>query len=161
MAAGIVALVVAAGGAVFLLLRGPESGWRRVATAAVAQGRVGTARLLGRHAELALDRAGRHAKALAAHELALDRTGRHAEALAAYERYLDEELAIEHSYVLVLPGREGWGDRIVEREGNPPLLGEVIVDDGLGRAGQAYVVRVIRRSPLPGDERSCAVLRAL
>ena len=161
VAAGIVALVVAAGGAAFLLLRGPESGWRRVATAAVDQGRVGTARLLGRHAELALDRTGRHAKALAAHELALDRTGRHAEALAAYERYLDEELAIEHSYVLVLPGRGGWGDRIVEREGNPPLLGEVIVDDRLGRAGQAYVVRVIRRSPMPGDERSCAVLRAL
>jgi hypothetical protein len=195
VAAGIVALVVAAAGAAFLLLRGPESGWRRAATAAVSQGRVGTARLLGRHAELTLDRAGRHAEALAAYELALDRTGRHAEALAAYrlaldrtgrhaealaayrlaldradrhaealaayERYLDEELAIEHSYVLVLPGRGGWGNRFVEREGDPPLLGEVIFDDGLGRAGQAYVVRVIRRSPLPGDERSCAVLRAL
>jgi hypothetical protein len=161
VAAGIVALVVAAAGAAFLLLRGPERGWRRAATAAVSQGRVNTARLFGRHAELALDRTGRHAEALAAYELALDRTGRHTEALAAYERYLDEELTIEHSYVVVLPGRGGWGDRIVEHEGDPPLPGEVIFDDALGHPGQAYVVRVIRSSPLPGDERCCAVLRAI
>jgi hypothetical protein len=167
VAAGILALVVAAGGAAFLLLRGPESGWRRAATAAVSQGRVSTARLLGRHAEPEFDRAGPRTEALAAYLRVLDETGNDAEALAAYERYIaayeryDEQLAFEHSYVLVLPGRGGWGDRIVEREGDPPLPGEVIFDDGLGRAGQGYVVRVIGPSPLPGDERSCAVLRAL
>jgi hypothetical protein len=166
VAAGILALVGAAAGAAFLLLRGPESSWRRAATAAVSQGRVSTARLLGRHAEF--DRADRRAEALAAYLRVLDRTGSEAEAVAAYDRYIaayelypDEELAVEDSYVLILPGRGGWGDKIVEREGDPPLPGEVIFDDGLGRAGQGYVVRVIGRSPLPGDDRSCAVLRAL
>jgi hypothetical protein len=67
----------------------------------------------------------------------------------------------EQSYVLLLPGRGGWGDRIVERLGQTPSLGEVIYDDELGRAGQAYVVKVVGRSPLPGDRRLCAVLRSL
>jgi hypothetical protein len=67
----------------------------------------------------------------------------------------------EQSYVLVLPGRGGWGDRIVERLGQTPSLGEVIYDDELGRLGQAYVVKGVSRSPLPGDKRPCAVLRSL
>jgi hypothetical protein len=67
----------------------------------------------------------------------------------------------EQSYVLVLPGRAGWGDRIVERLGQTPSLGEVIYDDELGHAGQAYVVKVLSRSPLPDDKRPCAVLRSL
>jgi hypothetical protein len=69
--------------------------------------------------------------------------------------------AVEPSYVLLLPGRGGWGDRLVERLGPTPSLGEVIYDDDLGRVGQAYVVKLVRRSPLPGDKRSCAVLRSL
>jgi hypothetical protein len=67
----------------------------------------------------------------------------------------------ERSYVLLLPGRRGWGDQVVERTGAPPSLGEVIFDDDLGRAGQAYLVKDVSRSPLPGDRRRCAVLRPL
>ena len=67
----------------------------------------------------------------------------------------------EQSYVLFLPGRRGWGDQVVERAGAPPTLGEVIFDDELGRAGQAYLVKDVSRSPLPGDRRRCAVLRPL
>jgi hypothetical protein len=70
-------------------------------------------------------------------------------------------LRAQHSYVLVLPGSRGWGDRIVEREGAPPHLGDVIYDDELGGAGQAYVVKVVGPSPLPGDRRPCAVLGRL
>ena len=69
--------------------------------------------------------------------------------------------ASDPSYVLLLPGRGGWGDRVVERMGLAPSLGEVIYDDDLGRVGQAYVVRLVSRSPLPGDKRPCAVLRSL
>jgi hypothetical protein len=67
----------------------------------------------------------------------------------------------EQSYVLYLPGRLGWGDQVVERTGAPPSLGEVIFDDELGRTGQAYLVKDVSRSPLPGDRRRCAVLRPL
>lgn len=65
------------------------------------------------------------------------------------------------SYVLYLPGRAGWGDQLVEREGAPPLPGEIIVDDELGRSGQVYAVEEIGASPLPEDDRPCATLRAL
>jgi hypothetical protein len=67
----------------------------------------------------------------------------------------------EQSYVLLVPGRRGWGDQVVERTGAPPSLGEVIFDDELGRAGQAYLVKDLSRSPLPGDKRRCAILRPL
>ena len=67
----------------------------------------------------------------------------------------------EQSYLLVRPGRMGLREVVVERMGVPPSLGEVIFDKDLGRASQAYVVEGIGPSPLPGDRRPCAILRAL
>jgi hypothetical protein len=67
----------------------------------------------------------------------------------------------DQPYLLIVPGRMGWGDRLVEREGELPMPGEVIVDDELGTNGQAYVVEDVEPSPLPEDTRPCAVLRAL
>jgi hypothetical protein len=67
----------------------------------------------------------------------------------------------DHSYLVIVPGRMGWGDRLVEREGELPTPGEVIVDDELGTSGQAYIVEDVEPSPLPEDTRPCAVLRAL
>lgn len=67
----------------------------------------------------------------------------------------------EQSYLLVLPGRMGLREVVVERMGVPPSLGEVIFDQELGRSSQAYVVDGLGPSPLPGDRRPCAILRAL
>jgi hypothetical protein len=67
----------------------------------------------------------------------------------------------DQPYLVIVPGRMGWGDRLVEREGELPTPGEVIVDDELGTNGQAYVVEDVEPSPLPEDTRPCAILRAL
>jgi hypothetical protein len=72
---------------------------------------------------------------------------------------LSPRRATEQGYLLHLPGRTGFGDRVVERAGPPPVPGEVIVDDELGDPGQTYVVQAVRRSPIPGDRRPCAELR--
>jgi hypothetical protein len=74
---------------------------------------------------------------------------------------LTPTMPVPQSYVLYLPGRAGWGDQLVEREGEPPLPGEIIVDDELGRTGQSYAVDELGDSPLPEDDRPCATLRAL
>lgn len=65
------------------------------------------------------------------------------------------------SYVLVLPGRLGRGQKVLERTGTPPELGEVIFDRELGREGQGFVVELVGPSPLPGDGRPCAFLLPL
>ena len=67
----------------------------------------------------------------------------------------------EQSYLLILPGRLRLRDRVVERLGIPPAVGDVIFDDELEGRGRPYIVDGLGRSPLPGDRRPCAVLRAL
>jgi hypothetical protein len=46
------------------------------------------------------------------------------------------------------------GYELVEREGDPPSVGEVVEEDG----GQMTVLKVVG-SPLPGDSRRCAYLQ--
>jgi hypothetical protein len=70
-------------------------------------------------------------------------------------------LTAEQSYLLILPGRLRLRDRVVERLGIPPAVGDVIFDDELEGRGRPYIVDGLGRSPLPGDRRPCAVLRAL
>jgi hypothetical protein len=121
-AAGVAIVLLIAGGASFLLLRGPTQRWRRAATAAISSGR------------------------------------------AADEMFTLTPMAPrspDMSYLVIVPGRMGWGDQLVEREGEPPIPGEVLVDDELGTDGQAYVVEDVEPSPLPEDTRPCAILRAL
>ena len=66
-----------------------------------------------------------------------------------------------HAYVLILPGRMGRGERVFERTGKAPELGEVIYDDDLGNNRQGYLVELVGPSPLPGDKRPCAFLLPL
>lgn len=67
----------------------------------------------------------------------------------------------EPAYVMVLPGRFGRGERVFERAGKPPELGEVIYDSALGQEGQGFVVELVGPSPFPGDSRPCAFLLPL
>ena len=48
------------------------------------------------------------------------------------------------------------GYELVEREGDPPQVGDVIDGDG----GQVTVTKVVG-SPLPGDSRPCAYVQPL
>ena len=65
------------------------------------------------------------------------------------------------AYVLILPGRMGYGERLFERTGKAPELGEVIYDEEIGRGGKGYLVELVGPSPLPGDKRPCAFLLPL
>ena len=47
------------------------------------------------------------------------------------------------------------GYELHEREGDPPQVGERVVDDD-----RVYWVSKVAASPLPGDERRCAYLQA-
>jgi hypothetical protein len=46
------------------------------------------------------------------------------------------------------------GYELVEREGDPPSVGDVVDEDG----GQMTVLKVVG-SPLPGDNRRCAYVQ--
>jgi hypothetical protein len=46
------------------------------------------------------------------------------------------------------------GYELVEREGDPPSVGDVVEEEG----GQVTVVKVVG-SPLPGDSRRCAYVQ--
>jgi hypothetical protein len=46
------------------------------------------------------------------------------------------------------------GYELVEREGDPPSVGDVVDEDG----GQMTVLKVVG-SPLPGDDRRCAYVQ--
>jgi hypothetical protein len=46
------------------------------------------------------------------------------------------------------------GYELVEREGAPPSVGDVVDEDG----GQMTVIKVVG-SPLPGDDRRCAYVQ--
>lgn len=49
------------------------------------------------------------------------------------------------------------GYELVERDGDPPALGDAVELDGEGR----FVVSKVAQSPLPDDDRSCAYLQTI
>ena len=53
------------------------------------------------------------------------------------------------AYVLFVWSPAGY--RLAERQGQPPLLGEELEEDG-----QTLVITKVGASPLPGDSRACA-----